>query len=206
MHTKTLTEYLASIPRRPYLSDEQIIKSAFERNQLRLTEALLDFQLQYAGYHHQFYGEFFVYGILHEESVHLPTLDVDFDDENPKNILYTCMDCRPSEMRALNEKGVFYRDYTPIAESFTKYLEQRAFRWKLSQRTQWEAVNLAEHVQDAIKEEQPGKLEEFIVAEVSDRYAKVYQPNQDLVIKSMPEQITAWKAAGTRQQLFYFEL
>ncbi len=206
MRTKTLTEYLAAVHRRPYVSDHQIIKDAFERNQLKLTEALLDFQLQYAGYEHQVSEAAFVYGIIHEASTHLPLLDVDFDDENPQNILYTCMDCRPSEMRALDEQGVFYKNYTPIAESFTKYLEQRAFRWKLSQTTDWEMINLAAHVQAAVKEAQPNKLAEFIVGEVSDRYGQVYQLNQGLVIKSTPEQIIAWKAAGTRQQLFYFDL
>ena len=206
MHTKTLMEYLASISRRPYVSNEQVIKDAFERNQLVLSDALLDFQLQYAGYYHQYNKETFVYGILHEKSTYLPTLDVDFDDENPKNVLHTCMDCPPSEMRALDKHGVFYNDYRPVAGSFTKYLEQRAFRWKLSQKTKWETINLSRHVQEAVKEEQPGKLEEYIVTEASDQYAKVYQLNHGLVIKSTQEQVTAWKAAGTRQQLFYFEL
>ena len=206
MRTKTLMKYLASIPRRPYVSNEEVIRNAFERNQLMLTDALLDFQLQYAGYYHQHKGEVFIYGMLHEKSTYLPSLDIDFDDDNPQDVLHTCMDCLPSEMRALNKQGVFYNDYRPVAESFTKYLEQRAFRWKLSKEVEWETINLPTHVQEAVKEEQSGKLEEYMVVEVSDQYARIYQLNQGLVIKSTQEQAIAWKIAGTRQQLFYFDL
>lgn len=206
MYTKTLTEYLENIHRMPYVSDEKLIRDAFDRNGLKLTDELLDFQLRYAGYYHKLNAEPFIYGLVHEESVYLPPFDVDFDDENPDNILYTCMDCQPTEARALNSQGVFYKDYLPIAESFTKYLEQRAFSWKLSQNVQWETVNLTSYMQDTFKEEPQGKLEEFFVEEISDQYSRIYQLNTGLVIKSTQEQVVAWKQAGTKQQLFYFNL
>lgn len=205
MHTKTLEKYLKSIQRMPYVSDLTTIRQAFQRNRLSLTDELLDFQLRYAGYFHGYSYNVFIYGLLHEHSAYLPILDIDFDDEYSQDLLITCMDCYPSDARALSLKGVYYEDYIPVAESFAKYLEQRAFWWQMSQKNQWQEASLSEHIAVAIREEQAGKLAEFYLPLISDQYTQIYQLD-NLIIKINGGNVSVWKIADSVQQLFYFNL
>lgn len=206
MYTKTLENYLKYIQRMPYVNDLATIRQSFQRNRLRLTDELLDFQLRYAGYFHGYSSyNVFIYGLLHEHSAYLPILDIDFDDEYSQELLITCMDCYPSDARALSLKGVYYEDYIPVAESFTKYLEQRAFWWQISQENQWQEASLSEHIAATILEEQAGKLAEFYLPLVSDQYTQTYQLDK-LIIKINGINVNVWKIAGSVQQLFYFNL
>ncbi|WP_299463351.1 hypothetical protein [uncultured Microscilla sp.] len=205
MYTQLLIDYLAAHQRLPYIKDTQVIKEVFERNRLKITDELLDFQLRYAGYFHKFPPHSFVYGLLHKHSEHLPALDLDFDDDNPRRVLITCMDCHPLHARALDARGVYYKDYAAVAENFTKYLMQRALFWRETQTQQWQNIHLAAHVQQAIREEQNGKIEEFMLPQVSDKYSQIYHI-RELMIKVEPEQIIAWKVRGSKPQLFYFSL
>ena len=205
MYTKLLSNYLARHSRMPYIKDRQLIKDVFARNRMVLTDELMDFQLRYARYYHKVSPHTFVYGLVHQNSEYLPALDLDFDDDKPQRILFTCMDTHPSFARAIDARGVYYKDYAPIAQNFTKYLLQRALFWQETQTKQWQQVHLSAHVQQSIRKEQVGKLEEFFLAEVSDQYSQIYQL-PELMIKVEPEQIIAWKVVGSTPHLFYFSL
>ena len=205
MDTQILTEYLASLKRLPYVSDKQIIQDTFDRNKLVLTDELLDFQFRYAGYFHSFPPHSFIYGLLHHQGEYLPALDLDFDDEDLQRVLITCMDCHPSNARAIDHKGVYYKDYSPVAESFTKYLIQRAFFWKESQAQIWKNLNLSSHVEQVVRQEQTKALEKYFVADASDQYSQVYYV-EELMLKVEQEQVIAWKIEGTSPKLFYFSL
>ena len=124
---------------------EKDIRAAFIAVHAPVYQPLIDFQLNYSGL--VFYAGLapIKYTLLFQQPAprYLPaTTGIDFhesEEDSPK-YFYTCADTLWQQTFSLDEEGVYYEDYEPVASSFEKRIEQEAVWHEMQYRSELKIV------------------------------------------------------------------
>lgn len=175
--TARCERYIASLQRRPHVTDLGLVRQRLEERGLNPPDWLLEFHGRFAGYVEPMILDEAVYGLVHEDSRWLPGgLDVEIE---PSDWMVACADAHPSYDFWLGSDGSFAGSGVGgPAESFVHKLEQDALLWTLERDGSWRRVRPAGQAIIAMT-----AVADNRVAEASDSFTTVYYGPNAVVLQ-----------------------
>jgi len=196
MLTERARRYLATLKRRPALSDPAAIAEALREAGVPPLEVFVRFQVDFGGYMEWYGLNRFVWGIVHDEPDPDSTLkpgkvdgwmemeeveDDEFDwpaddeEERKKEERWyvTCADCHLSDHWMLDSRGWLLWCSYPRATSFETKIERDAFLWELGRTATFREVRFDASAPEVLRILLP-RMAAGRVAEASDELSEMF--------------------------------
>jgi hypothetical protein len=198
MLTERARRYLATLKRRPALSDPDAIADALREAGVPPLEVFVRFQVEFGGYGEWYGLNRFVWGIVHDEvdpdsafdpgkvdgwmeEVEVETdgdeweWPADDEEERAKEERWyvTCADCHLSDHWMLDSRGWLLWCGYPRATSFETKIERDAFLWELGRTATFREVRFDAPAAEVIPVLRP-RVAAGRVAEASDELSDLF--------------------------------
>jgi hypothetical protein len=175
-----------SAQRRPYIEDLGLVRAALEQAGVPVTEPLLDFHREFAGYTVEVGLDEGVLGLIHREvcvqSLVRPMKVGGYLPDSNGEYFVACADMHASYEMFLHLDGTFDSN-GPVASSYFMYTEQLAFAWEFAQGGPVRALPLEDlHTDEEIRAVLVPRLAGHRVDALSDAVSQVFRTEAAVVI------------------------
>lgn len=219
MLTERARRYLATLKRRPALSDPAAIADALREAGVPPLEVFVRFQVDFGGYGEWYGLNRFVWGIVHDETDPDSALDpgkvdgwmeevaaedadewdwpADDEEERKKEERWyvTCADCHLSDHWMLDSRGWLLWCGYPKATSFETKIERDAFLWELGRTARLHEVRFDEAAEAVIPVLLP-RVAAGRIAEASDELSAMFLAD-GLYVSASDDRLYAYVVGDT---------
>jgi hypothetical protein len=136
------TEYLSRLERRPLISDADEVRAVFASRSLPCPTAITDFQSRFGGVVMYACLAPMIATILHPQANFLLDRPWNVPDvsEDDGKLMFNCIDTLYQMEFHLDETGQYYEDWSPVHQSFDKFLEGEALLASHSKHGRWSMI------------------------------------------------------------------